>query len=241
MQKQSLFKSKIIDFSSNKDLRFSYKFHNKVAVFLKNFLVNQTTKKIKNFTCEPIILGKGIKPKEYDDEGEYFYFSMADIKQWKFNPEDCRRVNETFYLKNINKTVQLNDILLARSGEGTIGKVALIDNDEWKGVFADFVMRIRLKGYNPLLAYFYFQSDLFQYLVYTHKKGLGNNTNIFPSQIQDFPILDLCVEKQEMIIHEIKTQLEEQAEIQEKINMKKAEIIHIIEIESFDSETEIIN
>ena len=43
------------------------------------------------------------------------------------------------------KQCKKNDIILARFGEGTIGKVALIDDDELQGVFADFTMRIRLK------------------------------------------------------------------------------------------------
>lgn len=81
------------------------------------------------------------------------------------------------------KTVQKNDIILARSGEGTIGKVALIDDDELQGIFADFTMRIRLKDYNPEFAYYYFRTTYFQYLIEIYKKGLGNNTNIEQKQL----------------------------------------------------------
>ena len=46
-------------------------------------------------------------------------------------------------------------------------------------------------------------SEYFQHLVYVHKKGLGNNTNIFPVQLQDFPMLDLPISQQASIVKEL--------------------------------------
>ena len=129
----------------------------------------------------------------------------------------------------LNKTVKKGDVLLARSGEGTIGKVALIDDEDIQAIFADFTQRIRLKNYNLRLAYYYFRSDFFQYLVYTHKKGLGNNTNIFPSQIQEFPIPDWTEEKQAEIVGKIKNQIDAQNSIDKEIEKNMAEINLIIE------------
>ena len=129
----------------------------------------------------------------------------------------------------MNKSVKKDDIILARSGEGTIGKVALIENEEIKAIHADFTQRIRLTNYNPRLAYYYMRSDLFQYLVYTHKKGLGNNTNIFPSQVQEFPIPDWDETKQTELVDKIKTQIDAQKEIDKQIAEKQAEISAIIE------------
>ena len=123
----------------------------------------------------------------------------------------------------------LDDIIMARSGEGTIGKVALIDNEDWEGVFADFTMRIRLEHVNPLFAYYYFRTTLFQYLVYTHKKGLGNNTNIFPGQIQEFPFLDFDMKRQAAVIQKISSQIEAQNRVQRQIQAKYQEIGKIIE------------
>jgi type I restriction enzyme S subunit len=88
---------------------------------------------------------------------------------------------------------------MARSGEGTIGKVAEIMED-YNDIFADFTMRIRLKNYNTTFAYFYFRTTYFQYLVEVNKKGLGNNTNIFPNIIQEFPIPDIDIDEQENIL-----------------------------------------
>ena len=69
----------------------------------------------------------------------------------------------------------------------------------------------------------------FQYLVYTHKKGLGNNTNIFPSQIKEFPMPDWDETKQAEIIEKIKLQLDKQKIIDLQIENKQQAINKIIE------------
>ena len=196
---------------------------------MQSFLVSKTSKKLKDFIVEPIVLGKSVSPSDYDDDGEYFYIAMSNIKNYAFDPEDCKKVSEEYAKSNLKKTVQKGDILLARSGEGTIGKVALIEDEELNAIFVDFTQRIRLTNYNFLCAYYYFRSEFFQYLVYTHKKGLGNNTNIFPSQIQEFPIPDWDDTKQAEIVSKIKAQIDAQNSIDQQIAEKRQQINEIIE------------
>jgi len=89
-------------------------------------------------------------------------------------------------------------------------------------------MRIRLQNYNPLFAYYYFRTEYFQYLVEINKKGLGNNTNIFPSQIQEFPMIDISLKSQQKIVDEIKTELDKQEEMKKKIETQRNKIDEII-------------
>lgn len=229
IKQEKTYTSSIFKFANNIDCRMGIRFHNKAGIYLQNILEQQTNKKIKDFIVEPIVLGKSVSPKDYDEEGEYYYIAMSNIKTWAFDPEDCKKVSEDYALNNLNKTVQKGDILLARSGEGTIGKVALIEDEEINGIFADFTQRIRLTGFDPLCAYYYFRSDFFQYFVYTHKKGLGNNTNIFPSQIKEFPMPDWDEKQQAEIVEAIKTQLDEQQVIYRQIEEKQQAINKIIE------------
>ena len=216
-------------FADNRDIRQSVKFHREAGAFVISQLQKVTDKKIKHFLAEPIVLGKGVSPSNYDDNGDYFYVSMANIKNWKFESEDSKLVSNEYSSENKNKTVAKNDILIARSGEGTIGKVALIGNKDLKGIFADFTMRIRLQNYNPLFAYYYFRTEYFQYLVEVNKKGLGNNTNIFPSQIQEFPMIDISLKDQQKIVDEIKAELGAQEEMNRKIEAERNKIDEIIE------------
>ncbi|MBU2504037.1 MAG: hypothetical protein KJ879_03235 [Nanoarchaeota archaeon] len=205
------------------------KFHRQAGVFVNQELKKVTNKKIKDFISGPIVLGKGVSPKDFDENGDYFYISMANIKNWQFESEDSKLVFKEYSDKNQSKTVSKNDILIARSGEGTIGKVALVDDEDLRGIFADFTMRIRLKNYNSIFAYYYFRTEYFQYLVEVNKKGLGNNTNIFPSQIQEFPMIDISLEDQQKIVDEIKAELDKQEEINKKIQTERNEIDEIIE------------
>lgn len=181
--------------------------------------------------AEDITLGKSISPPDYDENGEQYYVSMADIKNWRFETEEAKTVLQSYFDENPNKRIAFNDIIMARSGEGTIGKVAIIDNEENEGVYADFTMRIRLKDYNPTFAYYYFRTDFFQYLIYTHKKGLGNNTNIFPSQVKELPIPELSEKEQEKMLIEIQSAIGKQREIEKSIQLKQNEISKLIEAE----------
>lgn len=215
-------------FANNPDLRFSAKFHRPAGEYVMRELNRITVKKIKHFLAEPIVLGASVSPSDYDDDGEYRYISMATIKDWKFNPNIANPLSSSYSQAKIDKTVRKNDIIMARSGEGTIGKVALIENDEINGIFADFTMRIRLHGYNPQFAYFYFRTTYFQYIVEIYKKGLGNNTNIFPVVLREFPIPDISLEEQQRIVDEITAAMEAQEQIQAQISELREQIDSII-------------
>jgi len=217
------------NFGNNKDIRQSVKFHRDAGYFVNRELNKITNKKIKDFIFESIVLGKGVSPSDYDDNGDYYYISMANIKNWQFESEDTKLVSNEYSDKNQNKTVSKNDILIARSGEGTIGKIALIDVEDIQGIFADFTMRIRLNNYNQLFAYYYFRTEYFQYLIEINKKGLGNNTNIFPSQIKEFPMIDISLKEQQKIVDEIKAELDKQEEMKQKIETERNKIDEIIE------------
>lgn len=229
IKSQKVYFSSLVEFANNIDCRMGLRFHNKAGKYLHSFLSLRTSKKVKDFIDEPIVLGKSVSPSDYDEDGEYYYIAMSNIKTYAFEPEDCKKVSEEYALSNLKKTVKKGDILLSRSGEGTIGKVALIEDEDINAIFADFTQRIRLTNYNTLFAYYYFRSEFFQYLVYTHKKGLGNNTNIFPSQIREFPIPDWNEAKQTEIVEKIKSQIDAQKIIDDQIETKQAEINKIIE------------
>ena len=218
------------DYSNNTDCRMSYNFHNMAEKYLWNFMLSKTDKRIKDFISDPIVLGESISPEQYDEDGDYYYIAMSNIKTWAFESKDCKKVKKTYaeMAMKKGKCIKKNDIILARSGEGTIGKVALI-TDELSAIFADFTQRIRLRNFNPLCAYYYFRSDIFQYFVFSQKKGMGNNTNIFPNQVQEFPMPDWSLEKQTRIALKIKAQLDFQKKIDEQIRQKQQEILQLVE------------
>lgn len=224
-----IFSSSLTDFANNPDVRMSAKFHRQAGDFAMQELSNITTKKIKHYLSEPIVLGASISPSNYSDNGDVHYLSMATIKNWEFCQQDAQTVFSQYADDKKSKTVQKNDIILARSGEGTIGKVALIEDEDLQAVFADFTMRIRLKNYNHKFAYYYFRSTYFQYLIEVYKKGLGNNTNIFPVVIKEFAIPDIDISEQDRILLKIQQEIDNQNAIKSEIAQLRAQIDKIIE------------
>ena len=192
-------------------------------------LKRTTPKRIKHFLSEPIILGASVSPSDYDEDGNYRYISMATIKSWKFDFDSANIVSDVYSESKSAKTVKKDDIILARSGEGTIGKVALIEDEDLKGIFVDFTMRIRLKDYNPEFAYYYFRTTYFQYLIEIYKKGLGNNTNIFPIVVREFPLIDIPVYEQERIVAEIHAEINKQEKLKAGISDIQQQIDQIVE------------
>lgn len=216
------------NFANNADLRFSVKFHRNAGAYVMSELKKLTSKKIKHFLSEPIILGASISPSDYD-EGNYRYISMATIKNWKIDFDSANTVSDIYSVAKASKSVKKNDIILARSGEGTIGKVALVEDESPKGIFADFTMRIRIKDYSPKFAYYYFRTTYFQYLIEIYKKGLGNNTNIFPVVIREMPIPDISVSEQERIVAEIHCEISKQGKLKDEIISLQKQINQIVE------------
>lgn len=229
LRRQNLFKSSIFDFSGNEDCRMGCRFQHPAGQYMMSFLRSKFNKRVKHYVSAPICLGKGVSPSEYDENGEYKYIAMSSFPKFVINLEDSKSLNDDFAKQNLDKSLEVGDIVLARSGEGTIGKVALVEEENIKAIFADFTQRIRLINYNTTFAYYYFRSEFFQYLVYTEKKGLGNNTNIFPSQIQEFPIPDFDLQKQSEIVQKIQTRFEAQKDIDKQIEAKRDKISRLIE------------
>ena len=215
-------------YSNNPDLRFSAKFHRPAGEYVEKELKRISKKCFKHYLAEPIVLGASISPTDYCEDGEFCYISMATIKTWEFNQDSANTVSNLYSESKKEKNVKKNDIILARSGEGTIGKVALIEDDV-NAIFCDFTMRIRLKNYNPKFAYYYMHSTYFQYLVEIYKKGLGNNTNIFPIVVQEFSLPDLSLEEQQRIVDEIQLEIDKQDDIKKQIKSWRNQIYSIIE------------
>ncbi len=229
LKSQKNFNLNFFEFANNIDVRQSVKFHREAWKFVISELQKISNKKVKDFISEPIVLWTSVSPNDYDENWDFYYISMANIKNWKFESENSQLVSVEYSKKNQNKIVQKDDILIARSWEWTIWKVAIIQDDEINWIFADFTMRIRLENYNSLFAYYYFSTEYFQYIVEVNKKWLWNNTNIFPSQIREFPLPDISLLEQQKIVDEIKQELDKQEIIKKDIEKERSKIDMLIE------------
>ena len=152
---------------------------------------------------------------------------MASIKTLEVELDESQLVSSSYYDSNIAKSLCKDDILIARSGVA-IGKAAIVES-EFKGIFADFTMRIRFNDaiYNPKFAYFYIRTMYFQYLIEIYKKGLQNQ-NIFPVVIREFPVLDISITEQNRIVNVIQKEMSKQNNTREQISNLRNQIDEII-------------
>ena len=90
-------------------------------------------------------------------------------------------------------------------------------------------MRIRLKDQNSEFAYYYFRTTYFQYLIEVYKKGLGNNTNIFPIVVREFPLIDIQASEQDRIVEEIHAEINKQEKLKDDISKLQKQIDQIVE------------
>lgn len=239
LKNQKIFQANFASYGNNIDTRFSAKFHRPAGEFVYSQLKKSDYYKLKNVVSIPMITGQGIS-SEYDENGSCSYVSMADISTWELDLDNLKTVSPEYEKKNSTKKIKgidelqstklaINDIVMMRSGEGGIGKVAII-KDEIDAIFCDFLIRIRLDKsvINPQFAYYYFRTTYFQYLVEINKKGLGNNTNIFPNILNEFPIPNIDLKEQEKIVAQIEKKIEEQESIKKQIITERKEIDRIL-------------
>jgi len=221
---------KLSDLSRSLQLRLSTKFnHPKYEGFFK-ILEKHKTIRLKKVLSEPSKLGKS---PEYDDEGKARYISADVIKELKIDLDGAKTLSDDFYAKyKYRYSLKKWDLLMARSGEGTIGKVALFeyDTEEYPAIFSDFTMRIRpdSEKINPQYLYYYMISFLFQPFVEMKKKGMGNMTNIFPSQVETVPLICPSLKEQNRIVNKIEAKITEQRNLQMKLNRLELEIERIV-------------
>lgn len=83
------------------------------------------------------------------------------------------------------------------------------------------LVKTKLQGNEVVLDIGTAEGNRFMGLSKYIKKGLGNNTNIFPSQMQEFPMIDISLKDQQKIVDEIKAELDKQGEINKNPSQKK--------------------
>jgi len=233
------YKVRFSKLSEDMDMRFSAKFHRPLKTNIENIFSEMNCKRLKDFVEIPLMTGKSISPMDYSEvDLGISYISMKSIGSWNVEKTNMNYVTidyeknnsykkPTGYSKQFDTKVKKDDILMIRSGEGAIGKVALVEEDI-NAIYSDFIIRIRLSNYNSRFAYYFFRTEIFQKLIEIYKKGLGNNTNIFPNVLKDFPLLNEDEAVQEKIANDIFSKIQENKVNNNKIKKTLVSIEEII-------------
>lgn len=113
------------------------------------------TTSLSQIVSQPIV--RGAQP-EYSEEGEVFVIKTIDIKDNGIDIENVLKVEESFLKSNPDALVLKGDVLIASTGYGSLGKIAVYEGEE--PALADgHVCILRLsKDYDPYFVSYYLQT-----------------------------------------------------------------------------------
>ena len=140
--------------SKSEIFRFSTRFHNPITQKLMEILENIKTLKVKNILKEDI--HRGASPK-YDNNGNIPVIKTTHLKNNYIEISEEELVNENFYNNTKRSQVEKNDVLIASTGKGSIGKIDIVDLDK-KMVIDSHISLVRIdeEKYNPLFFTYFF-------------------------------------------------------------------------------------
>lgn len=118
---------------------------------------------------------QGLTTNEYLASGEYFLVTGTDFKEGKICWDTCSFVDRSRYIQDKNIQLQSGDVLITK--DGTIGKVAYVDNLLGASTLNSgvFVIRPKQSDYMPHFLYYVFNSSIFE--TFLHQLSAGSTIN----------------------------------------------------------------
>ncbi len=131
---------------------------------------------------------QGLRKEEFLNKGNIYLITGTDFNKGKVNFKTCHYIDVDRFNQDINIQVKQNDVLITK--DGTLGKVAYIDEIDKPATLNAGVFRIRNKNQNTYMKY------LFQYLAtdklmnYAREQATGGTIKHLNQNILvDFPVL----------------------------------------------------
>lgn len=138
-----------------------------------------------NSTLKARIGWQGLTTAEYLSQGEYFLVTGTDFKDGRINWDNCFYVSEHRYKQDKNIQIQNEDILITK--DGTIGKVAYVDNIKTPATLNSgvFVIRPKDNSYIPKFLFYVFRS--FYFKTFLQRLSAGSTINhLYQKDFVDF-------------------------------------------------------
>ena len=221
------FETDFSEFPRSGILRFSTRFHNAPTKKLMNFLDSIKTTRVKNVIANPI--HRGASPK-YNPDGEIPVVKTGHLKNGYIEISQEEFINQDFYNLSTRSQIKEGDILIASTGKVSLGKVDLVETDQ--DLVADghiSIIRVNEKKYNRLFFTYFFRSILGYFQIERDFTGATNQIELYADEILNFQIPDISLKSQQKIVDEIKTELDKQEEMKQKIGVERNKIDEIIE------------
>lgn len=156
--------------------------------------------KLVSEICEPHarIGWQNLRTDEFLDEGEYYLVTGTDFQNGRVNFDTCHYIDKIRYEQDKNIQIKNGDILITK--DGTLGKIALVENMDKAGTLnaGVFVLQnLNKEVYNIYL----FQYLMAPYLLnFAFDKSTGGTIkHLNQGILVQFPIPIPCLEEQQKI------------------------------------------
>lgn len=232
-KKKKFFEVAFSKISKNNLIRFSSHFHHIKLNFIEDKLKNKDFWISLN-TKFKLSGGKRIpKSKSFSNEPtDYYYLRPTEINIWGIDRNNILCISKEIYNQLKRYKIKTGEFCI--SIVGTLGKTALIDTEEL-GIEDDnlilsenFIKLKPIQKINNLFYYYFFYSFIFdaqidrEYTITSIKKLGIDKWNYI--KIPNIPLSN-----QQLIVEEIKAELDKQEEIKSKIESERNKIDEIIE------------
>lgn len=139
----------------------------------------------KNTYIKARIGWQGLTTAEYLETGDYYLVTGTDIKNGYINFNDCVFVSQNRYSQDVHIQLRLDDVLISK--DGTIGKVAYINNLPFPATLNSGVFLVRCDNNVLTQKYFYYllQSTLFKNFISQTSAG-STITHLYQKDIVKF-------------------------------------------------------
>ena len=221
-----IFNTDFREFARSDILRFSTRFHNPPTKELMNFLDSIETLHVKDIISNNI--HRGANPK-YNSDGEIPVVKTGHLKNGYIEISQEEFVDQDFYNSSIRSQVKESDILIASTGKVSLGKIDLLEDNQ--SLVTDghvSIIRVNEDKYNRLFFTYFFRSILGYFQIERDFTGATNQIELYVNEITNFQIPDIPLEKQQIIVDEIKVELGKQEKIDTQIRQERNKIEEII-------------
>jgi len=161
---------------------------------------------------------QGLTTAEYLDSGDYYLVTGTDFKDGHIDWNNCHYVDKSRYMQDKNIQLQENDVLVTK--DGTIGKVALINNLDKPATLNSgvFVIRPIEDAFFPEFFYYLLLSNLFAEFLnqliagstinHLYQKDFVNFTYKTPATIDEQIIISKALSDMDAEIDALKAKLD---------------------------------
>ena len=160
---------------------------------------------------------KGLKKKEYLQEGSYRIINGSNIVDNKIDWSNCGYISKERYDESEEIKLKEGDILITK--DGTIGKVAMVNKLDKPSTVASglFILRnINLKKWDTLYLFYYLQSFKFKEFIHSRTSG-SVIPHLYQRDFEELMIPELSLKKQKQISQKLHS-IQQKIDLNNKIN-----------------------